>query len=135
MFFHCFCGCDRTGELAAAYSIRHLDMSLTDALAENEQVASRHMYYDFQVSAQWYCESLRLQGLYRWDDCGNCGPYRCGDTGSPSSPKQQREQNTAVVLAASTPPAIWLGWASASVGVRGGGSSSEAAVLFGPSAC
>merc|ERR1712130_618491 len=72
VFFHCLCGCDRTGELFAAYGMRYLNMSLTEAIQENELVAERHMYYQFQVAAQWYCEYLRVHGLYAWDDCGNC---------------------------------------------------------------
>eukprot|EP00747_Dinoflagellata_sp_TGD_P030397 gnl/TRDRNA2_/TRDRNA2_134595_c1_seq1.p1 gnl/TRDRNA2_/TRDRNA2_134595_c1~~gnl/TRDRNA2_/TRDRNA2_134595_c1_seq1.p1 ORF type:complete len:210 (+),score=20.75 gnl/TRDRNA2_/TRDRNA2_134595_c1_seq1:78-632(+) len=86
IFFHCLCGCDRTGALFAAYAMRYLNMSLTEAIAENELVAGRHMYYNFQISAQWYCENLRARGLYAWDDCGNCEPFRCFDTGAPWDP-------------------------------------------------
>jgi len=86
VFFHCLCGCDRTGQLFAAYAMRYRNMSLTEALAENELVAGRHMYYQFQAGAQWYCENLRTRGLYDHNDCDNCGPYRCHDTGIPLDP-------------------------------------------------
>mmetsp|Transcript_95478 Transcript_95478/g.307805 ORF Transcript_95478/g.307805 Transcript_95478/m.307805 type:complete len:271 (+) Transcript_95478:92-904(+) len=83
IFFHCSCGCDRTGELAAAYSMRYLNQTFTEMYVENAKVAGRNTVYANQVAAQWYCEHLRTQGLYTGDDCGNCGPFRCVDTGSP----------------------------------------------------
>ena len=57
---------------------------MTEAIAENELIARRHMSYTHQMAVQWYCESLVYQGIYtRGYDCGNCGPYRCWDTGDP----------------------------------------------------
>lgn len=72
IFFHCGCGCDRTGEMFAAYAMRYLNMSLTDAWVENVQVAGRSLVYSMQVASQWYCEYLAGRGLYSYDDCGTC---------------------------------------------------------------
>jgi hypothetical protein len=83
VFFHCSCGCDRTGEMAAAYSMRYLNRTFTEMYRENERIAGRHIVYKNQVAAQWYCEHLRARGLHTGDDCGNCEPFRCADDGSP----------------------------------------------------
>ena len=32
------------------------------------------MFYQYQVSSQWFCEHLRAKGLYPHDDCGHCAP-------------------------------------------------------------
>lgn len=86
VFFHSIDGCDRTGALFAAYALRYRNRSLTEAIAENELIAKRHMSYRHQVAAQWYCEYLIAQGLYTHGyDCGNCAPYRCFDSGDPRS--------------------------------------------------
>jgi len=83
VFFHGLDGCDRTGALFAAYALRFRNRSLTEAIAENELIAGRHMAYEHQVAAQWYCEYLVARGLYeRGYDCGNCGPFRCHDGGT-----------------------------------------------------
>mmetsp|Transcript_95479 Transcript_95479/g.307815 ORF Transcript_95479/g.307815 Transcript_95479/m.307815 type:complete len:234 (+) Transcript_95479:92-793(+) len=42
IFFHCSCGCDRTGELAAAYSMRYLNQTFTEMYVENAKVAGRN---------------------------------------------------------------------------------------------
>jgi len=81
ILFHDMDGCDRTGALHAAYALRFRNRSLTEAIAENELIARRHMSYRHQVAAQWYCEYLVSRGLYwRGYDCGNCAPYRCGES-------------------------------------------------------
>lgn len=84
IFFHCACGCDRTGELAAAYGMRYLSKTFTEMYIENEDIAGRHTMYNNQVAAQWFCEHLRTKGLYSFNDCGNCEPFRCVDDGSPA---------------------------------------------------
>mmetsp|Transcript_71117 Transcript_71117/g.154574 ORF Transcript_71117/g.154574 Transcript_71117/m.154574 type:complete len:344 (-) Transcript_71117:407-1438(-) len=73
IFFHCSCGCDRTGELFAAYAMTHLNWTLQDALKHNVEVEGRKMWYQYQVSTQWYCEWLQSEGLYHHDDCSLCG--------------------------------------------------------------
>jgi len=87
IILHCMCGCDRTGEMSIAYSMRYLNKSFTEALRESERVAGRHMIYQFQVAAQWYCEHLRTRGLYTGDDCGDCKVGRCLDDGHPMDAK------------------------------------------------
>lgn len=72
IFFHCASGKDRTGEFFAAYAIRYMNMSFTEAWAKNVQVARRMTIYAVQIAAQWYCEYLRKHGLYAFDDCSSC---------------------------------------------------------------
>jgi len=73
IFFHCSCGCDRTGQLFASYAIRHLNWTVHTALKHNTALAGRAMWYEHQVSVQWYCEWLRSTGHYLHDDCRTCG--------------------------------------------------------------
>jgi len=77
IFFHCSCGCDRTGQLFAAYAIAHMNWTMQDALKHNSAVAGRSMWYEHQVSVQWYCEWLRSTGDYLHDDCGCGGDLLC----------------------------------------------------------
>lgn len=56
----------------AAYVMRYLKVSLTEAMLENRRVAGRILVYSMQLAAQWDCENLRVRGLYAGDDCGNC---------------------------------------------------------------
>jgi hypothetical protein len=84
IIFHGMGGCDSTGALHAAYALRYRNRSLTEAMAENELIARRHIQYKHQVAAQWYCEYLVSRGLYSHGyDCDNCYPYRCLDDGDP----------------------------------------------------
>eukprot|EP00411_Alexandrium_monilatum_P029825 CAMPEP_0175367364 /NCGR_PEP_ID=MMETSP0095-20121207/19625_1 /TAXON_ID=311494 /ORGANISM="Alexandrium monilatum, Strain CCMP3105" /LENGTH=334 /DNA_ID=CAMNT_0016665421 /DNA_START=37 /DNA_END=1040 /DNA_ORIENTATION=+ len=105
VFFHCLCGCDRTGELSAAYAMRYRNMSLTQALAENELVAGRHMYYNFQVASHWYCESLRARGLYAHDDAGIAALSAARTQEFPSTPSS-RTSLPAWDLSSSLPSAV-----------------------------
>lgn len=73
VFFHCSCGCDRTGQLFAAYAIAHLNWTVQTALNHNVAIAGRPLWYEHQVSIQWYCESLRASGQYLHNDCSFCG--------------------------------------------------------------
>jgi len=87
IFMHSMRGSDRVGSLFAAYAMRYKNMSLTEAIAANELIARRHMSYEHQVAAQWYCEHLAAKKLYpRGYDCGNCSPFRCWDSGAPMDP-------------------------------------------------
>lgn len=82
IFFHCSCGCDRTGELVAAYGITYLNWTAQAALQHNIAVAGRPMWYQTQISVQWYCEWLKSMGKYHHGDCGGCGGrVRCFDDG------------------------------------------------------
>jgi len=73
IFFHCSCGCDRTGQLFAAYAIAHLNWTVQEALNHNVAIAGRPLWYEHQISVQWYCEWLRSTGRYLHDDCSRCG--------------------------------------------------------------
>lgn len=72
IFFHCSCGCDRTGQLFAAYAMSHLNWTVQEALKHNTVIAGRPLWYEHQVSIQWHCEWLRTTGRYAHDDCGVC---------------------------------------------------------------
>jgi len=79
-FFHCLCGCDRTGAFFIQYSMtRNASLSFIDLLHESIATSGRALYYQYQVSAQWYCEYLRTIGVYSRDDCGACDgkKFRC----------------------------------------------------------
>jgi len=113
IFFHGISGCDRTGALFAAYALRYRNRSLTEAIAENELIARRHMSYKHQVATQWYCEYLVSQNLYfRGYDCGNCAPYQCSDGGEAwDIPGKKRVWIMALMfgIIALLPSALWRG--------------------------
>lgn len=73
IFFHCSCGCDRTGQLFAAYAITHMNWTVQDAMKHNVAMVGRSTWYEHQASVQWYCEHLKESGRYHHDDCGVCG--------------------------------------------------------------
>eukprot|EP00928_Gymnodinium_smaydae_P076882 TRINITY_DN59981_c0_g1_i1.p1 TRINITY_DN59981_c0_g1~~TRINITY_DN59981_c0_g1_i1.p1 ORF type:complete len:383 (+),score=58.49 TRINITY_DN59981_c0_g1_i1:34-1149(+) len=82
MFFHCDCGCDRTGELFAAFALTHLNWTFHEVMHHNTVLNGRTMWYGNQVSAQWYCEWLRHSGKYQHDDCRVCtADMACFDDG------------------------------------------------------
>jgi len=72
VFFHCQCGCDRTGMVAAAYEMAYRGVTFQATMAQNVAIAGRPMYYRYQVGLQWYCEWLRANGRYSDNDCSAC---------------------------------------------------------------
>lgn len=84
-YFHCQCGCDRTGEVAAAYYMTFRNRTFTQAMAYDITVPERAIGFGNQLMAQWYCEWLVATGRYAHEnDCGHCEPFRC----------YQRQNNT-----------------------------------------
>ena len=79
IFFHCTCGCDRTGEFGIAYSIKYQSMTWTDAMAYDVKLIKRNPTYSNMVMSQWYCEYLANTGQYSHTDCGNCNPFQCAE--------------------------------------------------------
>jgi len=78
MFFHCSCGCDRTGEFYASYAMRYLNKTFTEAMTFDVKLIGRQISYANMVMSQWYCEYLAASDQYGHDsDCGNCEPFRC----------------------------------------------------------
>merc|ERR1712232_705302 len=68
-------------------------------------VARRPLAYTAQVASQWYCEYLRLHGLYANNDCGECIDFtsdlmkplsRCFDSGQLFQETLSSECETAV---------------------------------------
>ena len=87
LFGHCECGCDRTGEVFAAYAIRYLNQSFTQAMTFDESVPHRHIGYHNQLAAQWYCLYLQATNATGMplNDCLNCKAFRCS-AGEPIQP-------------------------------------------------
>jgi hypothetical protein len=81
VYFHCTCGCDRTGEFYAAYAMRYLNQSFTEAIKYDTTVPHREIGYGNQVAAEYFCEYLYYNGMYgnRTNDCGNCEVFRCSN--------------------------------------------------------
>lgn len=80
IYFHCECGCDRTGELSAAYAIRYLNVSFTHAMDVNVKLIERTIGYCNQVTTQWLCLSLVASGQYGFpNDCERCERWSCSD--------------------------------------------------------
>ncbi|KAK8794598.1 hypothetical protein WA158_001579 [Blastocystis sp. Blastoise] len=77
VFWHCECGCDRVGEVSASYVMQFQGWNFTEAMKWDEDVPKRHIEYDKQIHAQWYCEYLNAIGKTRIQDCGNCSPFVC----------------------------------------------------------
>jgi len=59
-YFHCECGCDRTGEIAGAYMMNYRNMTYNAAMAWNFEVAGRWILINHEWAVQWYCYYLNL---------------------------------------------------------------------------
>ncbi|KYR01244.1 putative protein tyrosine phosphatase [Tieghemostelium lacteum] len=59
LFFHCLCGCDRTGEIAASYVMRYFGWDFITALDWDEKIAGRPIMPNNKWGAQWYCLYLK----------------------------------------------------------------------------
>lgn len=80
IYFHCECGCDRTGELAAAYNMRYHNMSFTDAIDADVALIQRTIGYCNQVAVQYLCLSMVASHQYPHpNDCDTCSRWACND--------------------------------------------------------
>jgi hypothetical protein len=102
IFFHCTCGCDRTGEFYAAYAIKYLNQTWTDAMQYDVDLINRLVDYDYMLMSQWYCEYLATSGQYSHNDCGNCKLFKCHP--DPWDPPLQQQ-----TARPQTPPAPRIG--------------------------
>jgi len=94
-YYHCECGCDRTGEMTAAYRMRYLGKNFTQVMMDDVSLVGRTLDYENQVASQWFCEWLFYNGLYGFaNDCGNCQPFQCQDNSalSPRRPSCSRDR-------------------------------------------
>uniref|UniRef100_A0A6B2LFY6 Tyrosine specific protein phosphatases domain-containing protein n=1 Tax=Arcella intermedia TaxID=1963864 RepID=A0A6B2LFY6_9EUKA len=58
LYFHCECGCDRTGEIAGSYVMRYLNYTYAQAYAWDQQVAGRWILPNHNWAMEWFCEYL-----------------------------------------------------------------------------
>jgi protein-tyrosine phosphatase len=70
IFFHCDCGCDRTGQLAGSYMMRFHNSTWDSVVAYNQVVAGRPQTCPTHRQMQWYCVYLnRFLGYNSTGDC------------------------------------------------------------------
>jgi len=60
IYFHCECGCDRTGEIGASYALKYLNMTYPQALGWDEKIAGRLILPNHQFAIDWYCFYLNV---------------------------------------------------------------------------
>jgi protein-tyrosine phosphatase len=61
VYIHCSQGIDRVGYIAAAYKMKNLGYTFTDAMVENFQLTKtvrEHMHFNSFKALQWYCLHL-----------------------------------------------------------------------------
>jgi protein-tyrosine phosphatase len=64
IYFHCECGCDRTGEIAGSYAMKYLNMTYVQAYAWDDEVAGRWILPNHNWALEWYCEYLNyVEGM------------------------------------------------------------------------
>ena len=55
IYFHCDCGCDRTGQTAGSYAMQYLNKTWDEVCEWNEKVAGRPQTCSTHRQMQWYC--------------------------------------------------------------------------------
>jgi hypothetical protein len=70
IYFHCDCGCDRTGQLAGSYMMRYHGSSWDSVVAYNRVVAGRPQTCPTHRQMQWYC--VYLNRFLGFNSTGNC---------------------------------------------------------------
>mmetsp|Transcript_35894 Transcript_35894/g.90075 ORF Transcript_35894/g.90075 Transcript_35894/m.90075 type:complete len:386 (-) Transcript_35894:91-1248(-) len=74
IYFHCETGCDRTGEMSAAYLMTKNQMSLQDSDTFNKKWCGRNTNPSAQYTIGWYCFYLTFNQT-GFDPCCKCsGP-------------------------------------------------------------
>lgn len=69
MFWHCEAGCDRTGEMSAAYYMTYQGYNVTGAFAKDTVDCGRPPNYFSAGAIEWYCLWLEA---HHGADLGNC---------------------------------------------------------------
>jgi len=69
IYFHCECGCDRTGEIGASYAMKYRNYTYPQAIQWDEDIAGRIILPNHQFAVHWYCYYLLLVEGYDWLDC------------------------------------------------------------------
>jgi hypothetical protein len=60
IYFHCECGCDRTGEIGGSYAMKYLNKNYKDATSWNDAIAGRPILPNHQYAMHWYCYYLAI---------------------------------------------------------------------------
>jgi len=60
IYFHCECGCDRTGEIGGSYAMKYLGRNYKQTTAWNDIIARRPILPNHQFAIHWYCLYLAL---------------------------------------------------------------------------
>lgn len=61
VFFHCDCGCDRTGEMGGAYWLAQMNVPFATVIERNTDIAGRPMLCNNFLALQWYCLYLNAE--------------------------------------------------------------------------
>lgn len=64
IYFHCECGCDRTGAVSGAYYMQYMNYTFQQAHTLNKQIAGREMLTHQRYSFFWYCYYLKYAKGY-----------------------------------------------------------------------
>lgn len=64
LYIHCECGCDRTGEVAGAYYLQYMNMTLHDAHQLDMTIAKREIDTVNLNALEWYCFYLKYAKNY-----------------------------------------------------------------------
>jgi len=59
VYFHCECGCDRTGEIAGSYVMTYLGYTYTQAYNWDQSIAGRWILPNHNWAMEWYCTYLQ----------------------------------------------------------------------------
>jgi len=65
IYFHCECGCDRTGEIAGSYAMTYMGYTYNQAYAWDQEVAGRWILPNHDWAMRKGEKSLRLELLRR----------------------------------------------------------------------
>lgn len=60
IYFHCECGCDRTGEMGGSYMIKYKNITYEKVMTWNTNIAGRPIMPNHQFAIIWYCYYLNL---------------------------------------------------------------------------
>jgi len=59
IYFHCECGCDRTGEIAGSYMMTYMNYTYTESYNWDQSIAGRWILPNHNWAMEWYCCYLR----------------------------------------------------------------------------
>lgn len=81
IYIHCTAGKDRTGEVSAAYLMENKNLSYSEAIELNRQIAGRNLYINQTNAICWYALYLREVKNCLWigsilDDTSNRSLYK-----------------------------------------------------------